>query len=298
MIEIKIPATSANMGPGFDCLGIALNLYNHFYIEETDGALEIDCGDEAFNNSDNLIYTSMEYTYEKLNLGKLPRGLRIKCTASIPVSRGLGSSAACILGGVIGASELAGGVLSKDEILNIATEIEGHPDNLAPALFGGMIVSIMDNDRVYYERINIPQGVKFCVMIPDFKLSTKEARAVLPSSINFKDSVFNVGRVALMLAALTNGNWDLLRVACEDKLHQPYRGRLIKGYDEIISQVKNQDYMAVFISGAGPSIMAILRENDNSFMDNISNYFKNNNLPWSLKELKPEPSGSVIANRR
>jgi homoserine kinase len=294
MIEIRIPATSANMGPGFDCLGIALNMYNKIFIEEYDGETIIKTFDTEFNNKTNLIYTSMLRCFEKI--GYKPKGINLNCLGDIPVSRGLGSSAACIVGGILGANELAGNILSKDDILEIATEIEGHPDNITPALLGGMTVSIVDNGKVYYEKVNIKNDLKLYALIPDFKLSTAEARAVLPKTYDLKDSIFNISRACLMIAAFSNGNLNLLEKACEDKLHQSYRGKLIKNYDEILNKAKELGSNGVFLSGAGPTIMTILERNNDDFSVNMKNYLDNYCNNWSIKELLPDYKGATIKN--
>lgn len=292
MIKIKVPATSANMGPGFDCLGIALNLYNYFYIEEVDRGLEIEGCNEQFKNEDNLVFSSMRKCFEII--GYKPKGIKIKMQCEIPISRGLGSSAACILAGVIGANEIAGGVLSRKQILEIASKIEGHSDNIAPALLGGMTIAIKDGEQVFCERINISKEIKLCALIPNFTLSTSESRAVLPKEIPYKDAVFNVGRTALMIASLVNGNFSLISMGCEDKLHQFYRASLIENYDEIIRKCKELNCLGTFLSGAGPTIMVMLEKENTEFSDNIENYVKGFKNKWVVKELIPNYEGVEI----
>jgi homoserine kinase len=292
MIEIRVPATSANMGPGFDCLGVALNLYNNFYIEEIEEGLEIVNCEEAYRNKDNLVYTSMKKCFQLI--GYKHKGLKIRFNPAIPASRGLGSSASCILGGVLAANEIGKGNLSKDEILELATVIEGHPDNIAPALFGGMTVSIKEGKRVCYEKINLPEGMKFCAIIPEFTLSTKEARAVLPHKIPYIDGVFNVGRVSLLIAALTNGNLEQLKFACKDRLHEIYRGSLIENYNEIIEESARLNSLSVFLSGAGPTIMTMLKEDEVEFICQIESFLCKLKNKWIIKELKSDFEGAVV----
>lgn len=292
MIEVRVPATSANIGPGFDCLGLALNMYNYFKIEEIESGLEI-CGcEEQYRNESNLVYTSMLKCFEIT--GYRPKGLKIEIDGDIPTSRGLGSSAACILGGVLAANEISGGKLSKNEILQIAADIEGHPDNISPALLGGMVISITDNGKVYYDKIKISEGLKFCAIIPDFTLLTKEARAVLPDSIPHKDGVFNTGRASLLISALVNGSFDLIKIACDDRLHQIYRGKLIANYDEIVEKSRMLNCLGVFLSGAGPSIMVILKEENMDFCKDMGIFLKTLENKWSIKELKLDIQGSVV----
>ncbi|MDR7870101.1 MAG: homoserine kinase [Tissierellaceae bacterium] len=294
MVEVKIPATSANLGPGFDSLGLALDLYNTFTFEEKSNGVEIHGFEAQYDYENNLVYASMLKTFE--SIGYSPKGISINADVKIPISRGLGSSASCILGGVLGANALAGNPLSNEEILKLATDIEGHPDNIAPALFGGLVTSIMDEGEVYYNQMDIHNGLKFVAIVPDFTLSTKESREVLPSRINYKDGVFNTGRVALLLSALSNGKFDLLKHGFKDKLHQPYRGKLIQGFDIITSKCDELGALGVYLSGAGPTIMAIVNEDNNSFSKEIKLYLDFLNYNWGVMELKLNLSGSIVNN--
>lgn len=291
MIKVKVPATSANLGPGFDTLGLALNLYNTFSFKEIPKGLEIEGCDNYYANEKNLVYTSMLKTFNKI--GYETKGIRIEMDTDIPISRGLGSSAACILGGVMGANELAKASLSKDEILEIATEIEGHPDNIAPALFGGLVVSVMEDKNIYYNKIDIASEIKFVALIPDFTLSTTKSREVLPSTFNNKDAIYNIGRVSLLLSALSNGRFDLLKISLRDKVHQPYRKKLIPKVDEILNKCYGLGSLGVYLSGAGPTIMAIVKEDDMNFTKTIKDYLNSINYNWNVKELDLDLSGAI-----
>ncbi|MDB0439710.1 homoserine kinase [Clostridioides difficile] len=294
MLEIIVPATSANIGPGFDCLGIALNIYNKFYVEEIESGLEIEGCEDAYKNENNLVYTSMKYFFDKVKPSKIPAGIKIKIQSDVPICRGLGSSASCIVAGVIAANALSNSNLDKCQLLNIASEIEGHPDNVAPAILGNMVVSVTDNDNIHYDIIEIPSELKFCAMIPNFKLSTEKARGVLPKEISYSDGVFNVSRVALLVSALLNKNFDLLKVACQDKLHQDYRGTLIENYSDIVKKSEQLNSIGVFLSGAGPTIMALIQENDDNFVDNMRDYLSNLKSNWEIKELCCDSKGAVL----
>ena len=296
MLEIRVPATSANMGPGFDCLGVALNLYNCFKIEERESGLQIDGCEEAYRNEKNLVYVSMQKCFEKMGYKHRQKGISINFESCIPISRGLGSSAACILGGVLAANEIGRGKLNKNEILEIASEIEGHPDNIAPALFGGMTVSIKDGNRVYCEKVKLPQDLKFCAIVPDFKLSTKDAREVLPDSIPYGDGVYNVGRVSLLIAALSNGNYELLKLACKDRLNEMYRGSLIGNYNEIVEECNRLNSLCVFLIGAGPTIMAVLKEEELNFYSQIKAFLSKFKDKWTIMELKSDFDGAFVVN--
>lgn len=292
MIEVVVPATSANFGPGFDTLGVGLNLYNKFYIEEIEKGLIIEGCEEQYRDENNLVYTSMKKCFEKI--GYKEKGIKITIESDIPSSRGLGSSASCIVAGVLGANSIAGNKLDTDGILALATEIEGHPDNIVPALLGGMTTAIYENDNVYFDKINIKEGVKFCALIPNFRLSTEKSRAVLPKEVSYKDAIFNVGRVSLMITSLTNGNFDMLKVACQDKLHQPYRGKLIESYDEVVKTGKELGALGVFLSGAGPTIMTLLEEKNMEFYNNIKSALKSLNGEWIVKELYLDLKGATV----
>ncbi|AVQ45481.1 homoserine kinase [Clostridium botulinum] len=294
MIEVRVPATSANIGPGFDCLGVAVNMYNKFFVEEIKEGLIFEGCEDKFKNEDNLIYVAMKKCFDKI--GYKPTGLRIKMESDIHVSRGLGSSAACVIGGIVSANELAGRVLNKKELLDLAVEVEGHPDNVNPAFCGGMTVSISDNKEIIYSKVKVSEGIKFCALIPDFTLSTEKARTVLPKSIDYKDGIFNVGRTALMISALNNGDFHLIKHACKDKLHQDYRAKLIENFYSIKKQCEKLNSLGVFLSGAGPTIMVMIKEEENYFSKNIRVFLDTLKNKWEVRELKIDNIGTIINN--
>lgn len=292
MIRVRVPATSANMGPGFDAMGVALNLYNEYAFEEIENGLEFFGIEEEFCNEENVIYKAMIECFKKRNY-KI-KGLRISILKNeIPISRGLGSSSSCIIGGIIGANEIMGQKLSKEELLELAVSIEGHPDNVAPALLGGIVVAIGAKGKVIYDKVRVKDDLEFIPIIPDFKLSTEKARSVLPSKICFKDGVYNVGRVALMVTALNNGNYNLLKFACDDRLHEIYRGNLIKGFDIIKKESYNNGALASFLSGAGPTIMTIINKK-NSFSNKMRDILNREGLNYSILTLYIDNKGAVV----
>lgn len=294
MIKIRIPATSANLGPGFDCMGVALDLYNRFSITEVPSGLSITGCPKHYQGEDNLVYSSLLHTLRLTGHTDAIKGLHINIESDIPVCRGLGSSASCIAAGVMGANELYGLKLTEEEILNICSSIEGHPDNTTPALLGGFTIALGENGDVIYQRIVPPVALKFCAIIPDFTLSTSKARAALPDMVPRVDGVFNAGRAALLTASLYSGRLEYLRAACQDRLHQDYRAGLIEGYDQIISKGMELGCLAVFLSGAGPTIMAILKEDDFSFKDKMDEFLKGYKNKWTIKELSLDCRGAVI----
>ncbi|NNU77721.1 homoserine kinase [Clostridium estertheticum] len=294
MFEIKVPATSANMGPGLDTLGVAFKLYNRFIVEEIESGLEIFGCNKEFANNNNLVYTSMLKTFKKLQ--KDPKGVRLTFKTEIPVSGGLGSSATCILAGITAANRLYGDVLTKQEVLNYACEIEGHPDNITPAMIGGMTVSIMNEGANHYNKIPINGSIKFCALIPKLQLSTKSSRAVLPETIPFKDAVYNVGMVSMLIVSLVNGDYEGVKLACKDKLHQPYRMGLIKNYSQISSFVKESEALGVFLSGAGPTIMVMLKKDDSTTEGKLKEFLKGLSGSWETLNLEIDEDGLNIEN--
>lgn len=292
MIKVRVPATTANLGPGFDSLGIALNLYNNFSFKEFEKGLEITGSLANEENRNNLVYISMLKTFELI--GYKPKGIRIHIETNIPVSRGLGSSSTCILAGIIGANEIAGSPLPIDRIFKLATEIEGHPDNIAPALFGGFVSSLMEDKDIYYNNINVAKGLKFVAIVPDFTLSTKKAREVLPENISHKIAVENISRVSLLISAFSNGRFDLLKPGLKDGLHQPYRGRLIKGFDEVISKAYEFKALGAYLSGAGPTIMAIIDVEDKNFRRKMEDYLQFKAYNWKVIELEMDLDGAKV----
>lgn len=255
MIKVSVPATTANLGPGFDCLGLALDIYNHFYFEKIDHVgVEFFGYEQRFQNNNNLCYKAFCATLASKDIIQMD-GLRLGIKASIPVSRGLGSSASLIVAGVAGANLLYKLDLSLQDMLEIATSIEGHPDNVAPCIFGGLTASIMVANSPFTTSFEISEKIKICILVPDFELSTHAARSVLPKTVPYNDAIFNLSRSTALVGALQSGNEKLLSVALEDKLHQPFRKSLIPGYDEHEKIAKDCGAIGVCISGAGPSML-------------------------------------------
>lgn len=271
-IKVKSPASSANLGPCFDCAGIALPLYNIVKTKKTnDGKIVViidEKGDVRRFEVDekNIIFQSFKKFHEKINTQMI--GYEVNVETEIPIARGLGSSASVIAGALIGANELNGKPLSKHDLINIAASIEGHPDNTTPALTGGFVVaSIEDDGTVLYEKIKWCDDWKISVCIPDYKLLTELARSVLPKEINFKDAVYNIQKSAQLITAITNGNEDIMRSALKDRIHQPYREKLIPGMVDIIEKLREeQNVLGCVLSGAGPTL-AVITKGDN--IDNV-----------------------------
>ncbi len=290
MVKVTVPASTANIGPGFDTLGLALNLYNTYYFEETENGLVIEGCPDEYKNRDNLVYKSFMAVVNETGIDV--KGLRIIMDAKIPVSRGLGSSSACIVGGVFGANEILNANLSTEELFRIAVKIEGHPDNIAPAVYGGLVASIVDEGTPYYTRYKIHESIKFCALIPNFETSTADARKLLPREISFEDAVFNVSRVAVLLKSLENGDFDLIEKSLKDKLHQDYRKVLIDEFDEVEKICKDKNSKGFFVSGSGPTLMNIIR--NFNFTKLIENDIILLNNKWEIKLLQTDEHGVAV----
>lgn len=257
MIRIQVPATSANLGSGFDALGIALSLYNQVWIEQSD-TLQISSRDATAVPQDehNLVYWAAKRLYERC--GNSLQGLRIEQENNIPMARGLGSSSACIVAGLLGANHFLGNPLNQQELIDFAAEIEGHPDNTTPALLGGLVTSAMEQGRVYSVSVPVSNKIRFAVFVPPFELKTETARSVLPKEYSREDAVYNLSRSALMTASLFSGNLENLRVAVQDRIHQPYRKGLIDHCDKVFDLCESLGSLGTYVSGAGPTIIAMV----------------------------------------
>ena len=297
MIHIRIPATSANMGPGFDSIGIAVELYNHIWVEEQTTGLTIDVKrDQAIpvpTDETNLIYKTMKYFYEQKGL-KMP-GVHIVQEDYIPMVRGLGSSAACIVGGLFAANALAGNICDKDELAQMAAQLEGHPDNSNPAIYGSMVVGAQDENKMNHVRLELPDDLIFATMVPDFPVSTADARGVLPDNYTRKDMVFNASRAALLVASMMTGKYENFDMAMEDCVHQPYRAQLIPGMHEIFKHAKEFGAVASYLSGAGSTLMAMVtKDQAEEFERKMSAYLGTLEHNWELNLLKADMQGVLV----
>jgi len=255
-VTIRVPATTANLGPGFDAFGCALSLYTDVTFEETEDGLEITGCDEEFTGPDNLAYVS--YCAALATMSEELRGIKIHIDSQIPVCRGLGSSAALLVAGAMGANVLRGNKLSTQGLLNITNAMEGHPDNLAPAFYGGLTASMVDNGLPVCVNFPLHPDWEFLALVPDFNLPTTVARQALPTEYNRADAVYNIAHGALVLKALELGDEKLLRNAMQDRIHQPYRKKMIADYEKIESLIRTTG-AAFCLSGAGPTLLCITR---------------------------------------
>ena len=256
-VTVRVPATTANLGPGFDAFGCALKLYTDVTFEETDCGLEITGCPEDFTGPDNLAYVS--YCAVLASMSEEVHGIKIHIESNIPVCRGLGSSAALLVAGAIGANVLRGNRLSTQGLLNITNAMEGHPDNLAPAFFGGLTASMVDNGLPVTVNFPLHPDWDIIALIPEFDLPTHKARAILPTQVARADAIYNISHGAMVLKALELGDEKLLRNAMQDRLHQPYRKNLITDYERIEALVRTTG-AAFCLSGAGPTLLCITQD--------------------------------------
>lgn len=257
-VHVRVPATTANLGSGFDVLGLALQLYNVFTLTITSQSgwrVRVPPGIKVPGDEKNLVLRAARALFTRV--GQVPAGLHLHPSIQIPLSRGLGSSSSAIVGGLVAANVLTGKTLDTDTLLAMAVEIEGHPDNVTPALMGGLTLSYTQASQHRFLALPFPSALTLVVAIPHFELSTSQARSVLPPQVSRSDAIFNCSRTALLVHALHSGRHDLLAAAMEDRLHQPYRAALVPGMQQAITAGYAAGACGVALSGAGPSLLAI-----------------------------------------
>ena len=265
-VVVDVPATTANLGPGFDCLGAALDLNNQFQLKVLEGGaerfeliIESKEGSHLRGGPDNLVYRAAQRVWREV--GMQPIALEARVQLAVPPARGMGSSATAIVAGLMGANALAGEALGKEKLLELAIDIEGHPDNVVPSLLGGLCMTAKAaSQRWRVVRCEWINSVKAVVAIPSIRLSTSEARRAMPKAIPISDAVVNLGALTLLLQGLRTGNGDLISDGMHDRLHEPYRWRLIKGGDQVKAAALEAGAWGCAISGAGPSILALCSE--------------------------------------
>lgn len=258
-ITVKIPATTANLGPGFDCLGMAIDIWNHIqFQEEPEQSIHVigEGEDSLSTKQSNLVYKSAKRYFDEFGL-KMP-STSITCWNDIPIARGLGSSSAAIIGGLLGASALAGEQNPNLELIwKLAVEIEGHADNITPALFGGCQIVVIDQNSLVRAPVSIPDYIRTVLFIPDLPMDTSRARNVLSRKVSREDTVYNIGRVALLINAFSTGRDNDLRVATQDQLHQPARQNLLPVMQMLFNSALAAGALGVFLSGSGSTVLAL-----------------------------------------
>lgn len=261
-VRVKVPASTANLGPGFDTLGMALDLYAWIEMGLADQTRIHLIGDQMNGiptDKSNLIYKVAQMVFEKA--GVHHPELEISMYSDIPLTRGLGSSASAIVGGLAAANALIGSPLSDDTLFQMATALENHPDNVGAALFGGLVVAFWDGERAEHIRVEPDDRLEVVVAIPHFQLSTEKARHVLPREQSLTNAVFNVGHSSVLVAAFCTGRLDMIAGAMKDALHQPYRAALVPGLAKILAEATDHGALGVALSGAGPTMLALVDKN-------------------------------------
>lgn len=294
VVKVKVPATTANLGAGFDTFGLALTLYNEFEVEEYDGIyIESYPKNEFLENPENNLFIKIvKYLCE--TEGKTFHGAKLKQTVNIPVARGLGSSATAIVAGILTGFAVHKKPLTDEDFFNVAYMFEPHPDNLLPAWKGGFITALKTKEKTYYSKIDFPKEIKAVVVIPEFELSTELARSVLPQEIPLKDAIFNIQRATLFIRAIQEKRYDLLKVAMEDRLHQPYRKKLIPNFDKVIQNAYENGAIGASLSGAGSTILAFATENFDKIGQSMVEAFKEASIKADYKVLDIDTEGAKL----
>jgi len=288
-VSVRVPATTANLAAGFDSMGCALQLYNTLTFTPAETLSFSGC-EEVYCSEENLAYQAYARVISALGLEK--EYVHIDISSEIPVSRGLGSSAALLAAGAVAANALHGSPLSREELLAICTELEGHPDNVAPALLGGLTASFMNGSDVISVSYAVHPELRFVALIPDFPLSTHAARSALPPFVPYEDAVFNTAHAAVLPKAMERGDEALLAAALQDRLHQPYRRHLIHEYGAVEALAAELGCRAFCISGAGPTLLALTK--DPSFAKKMSKGVQSLSCTWQVRELPVDFEGAKI----
>jgi len=294
-ITIKVPATSANLGPGFDALGLALDLWNEIIITPAKEFAVKTNGEgtgRLSSGKNNLIIRTAQKLAERMGKPLLP--FQAECMNQIPLSSGMGSSAATIVTGLLAGNALLENPLSKEEILNLASEMEGHPDNVAPALMGGLVVSTIEEGYVIARQIPIGMDASITIALPDFYISTRQARAALPRRITLKNAVHNISRAILVMESFRTGDLSLLGEVMSDRLHQPYRLKLIPGALSAMEAAKEAGAAAVALSGAGPSLIAFSSKAEAGIGESMQRAFEAAGLKARILNLRVSGQGAGI----
>ncbi len=299
-IRVAAPATTANLGPGYDCLGMALDIWNTIEVDplpsgeapsvsisgEGAGELEEDTG--------NLVYRSMDFLFRELGRPMPP--VRVHCDNEIPLARGLGSSAAAIAGGLAAANALADGEFSARDLLEMAATIEGHPDNVAAAVMGGLQLVVTEESTLYTVPVSVPAEIHAVVYIPEVRIATADARAVLPGELSVADAVHNMSRVALLVAGMATNHPEYLAVATQDKLHQPYRQPLFPAMKLLMKAAMDAGALGAFLSGSGSTVLALTRGREMTVAYEMAEAARQTAVEGTVKVTQPTPLGAHLVS--
>ena len=292
-VTIAIPATTANLGPGFDCLGMALDIWNYvqFHPDRQPGVQVIGEGEGRLTSGQgNMVFRAAQRYFKET--GTAPAQFSITCHNYIPLARGLGSSSAAIAGGILGACLMSGATPEPEVIWRLAVATEGHPDNVTPALFGGCQIAVTDGDSLVRSPVPLPEGIKAVLFIPDQPMGTRKARSVVPQRVSLKDAVFNSSRVGLLVNALATGRLDDLRVATQDRLHQPPRQAIFPAMKPLFQSALDGGALGVFLSGAGSTVLALTKGNEVTVAREMEDGANKAGVRGSIKITQPSLQGA------
>lgn len=295
-VEVKVPASTSNLGPGFDALGLALNLYNYLELEVMESGLEINVEGEGEGdipeNPKNIAYKAIATFCKEIGL-EVP-GIRLKIKNNIPISRGLGSSGATRIAALIAARELLERDIDDQAILNVSVGLEGHTGNSSPAFYGGFVAYGKAGGDVKALHLSYPEELKAVLVIPEIELKTKKARSVLPETLPYEDAVFNICRTSLLIGALANRNWNYIKTGMEDRVHQQYREKLLPGASDVLTAAYENGADGAAWSGAGTSIIALTRKDFKKIGSAMVDQFSNSGIDSYYRTLSIEPEGARI----
>ena len=293
----RIPASTTNLGPGFDVLGLALQLYSTVSLEITGSSTEVVVSgvdvEKIPSTPEHIAFQAVESIFQRSGVQQ-PDGLKLTIANGIPAIRGLGGSGTAILGGLLTANVLCGNMFSLSEILNFATAIEGHPDNVAASLYGGLVISVQEEEHIHTIQLVCDPALHVVLAIPEFTLSTQKARDILPKTVDFADAIYNISRSSLLVASIATGKLDMLPLAMKDKLHQPYRSTLIPGFNDVVEAATSAGALSIALSGAGPTIAAYCLNNMDQVGNRMQEVFNQHGIPCKIKVLSADLDGATV----
>lgn len=296
VIKVKIPATTANMGPGFDCLGLCLDIWNSIEVEIGGSYFDIlGEGEESLPRGEsNLVYQSFSKVFEMC--GRPTPECGFVCHNNIPLNRGLGSSSAAIVGGLLAANEICDSFLTQSQILELAVKIEGHPDNVCAALMGGFQIVVEDGGRWVSTPVSLTNDLAVILFIPDVSMNTQESRETLPELITRRDAVYNLGRVAMLINSFSGEDFTNLEISTKDRLHQPSRQIVFPGMKNIFNAALSVGALGVFLSGAGSTVLALAKDKDREFTIGyeMADAASKSGIEGSLRITKPSSLGAHL----
>ena len=295
-LTVKVPSTTANMGPGFDCLGMALDIWNHVDVEVGSTGIEVsgEGSDTLPGDESNLVYQGFRAAVDEAE-HSIPE-VRLVCRNEIPLGRGLGSSSAALIAGLVAGNEVCGRTLDQTTLLGLAAGIEGHPDNVAPALLGGCQIGVWHEGRLVTSSVPVPDGLSAVIFIPEAEMLTESARGLLEPRVDREDAVYNIGRAAMLVRALSTGDLSTLAIATEDRLHQPARQSIFPAMKNIFRAAMSAGALGVFLSGAGSSVLALAQDKEFTIGYEMADAASRSGVDGTIRVTTPTNQGAVVVN--